>query len=151
MTSPVGNKRGFSLLELMVVLLIIGLISALVMPSMDRGLKNREVRRSALELAAISRELRRRALYKNTIQHLILNPSENSYQAFREKILLSSDIEIAAIEGGEPIGEGLRQFLFFPNGSTLGGVIKISGREGPTYTISLDSLLGRVEVLRGEK
>lgn len=149
MISRIGNKRGFSLLELMVVLVLIGLTSALVLPSMGRGIKKREVRRSALEIAAVARELRRRALYENSLQRLVLNPSENSYQALRKNIPLSSDIKITVIEGGEPMGGGLWQFLFFPNGSALGGKIGISGGEGVSYRISLDSLIGRVVVAEG--
>ncbi len=149
--SPVGkDKNGFSLLELLAVLLILSLASFIVLPSIEKGLREREVRQSVLRLAAVARDLRSRAVYENNLQRLIFNPQENSYQTLRgKKILLPSDIKITDIEGGEPIGEGLRQFLFFPNGSLLGGEIGISGREGsPAYLVRLDPLSGRVVVGR---
>jgi len=149
--SPAGkDKAGFSLVELLAVLLILSLASFIVLPSIEKGLREREVRQSVLGLAAAARGLRSRAVYENSLQRLIFNPEESSYQALHgEKIFLPSDIKITDIEGGEPVGEGLRQFLFFPNGSLLGGQIGISGIGGSSaYLVRLDSLLGRVVVVR---
>lgn len=146
------TESGFSLLELLVVLLLLALSSALVLPAIDKGLKERELKQSALELAAVARELRSRAVYQNTLQSLILNPSENSYQTLQgEKVLIPTDVRLVDIVGGEPLGDGLRRFLFFPNGSTLGGDIAISGPVGSSYIIRLDPLLGKVTVIRGER
>lgn len=145
-------ERGFSLLELLVVLLLLSSISLIVLPAIDRGLSDREVRRSVLEVAAVARSLRSRAVYDGTLERLILNPSENSYEALRgKKVVLSSNIRISGINGGEPVGEGLRQFLFFPNGSTVGGEIGFSGQRGSAYIIRILPLSGRVVVVRGER
>src|SRR3990167_10092243 len=95
------TESGFSLLELLVVLLLLALSSALVLPAIDRGLKERELKQSALELAAVARDLRRRAVYENALQYLVLNPSENSYQTLAgDKVLLPSDMVMTGIEGG---------------------------------------------------
>lgn len=147
------GKSGFSLLELIIVLLLLGLSSLIVLPSMDRGLKDLEIRRSALRLAAVARDLRSQAIYKGTFQGLILDPSENSYQVLRgAKVRLPSSNKVSAIEGGEPVGKGMRQFHFFPNGSTLGGGIEISGRKGSTsYVIRFDPLSGKVTVVKGNR
>lgn len=146
------DRKGFSLLELLVVLLLLGLSSIIVLPSIEQGLKNKDLRESTLKLAAAARNLRSKAIYENNLQRLILNPRGNSYQAPAGKtILLSSDIGFTAIEGGEPIGEGLRQFLFFPNGSVLGGKIGLSNRAGTSYAIQLDPLVGRVSVAKGPR
>ena len=149
-TSRAGrDRRGFSLLELLVVLLLLALSSALVLPAIDRGLKERELKQSALELAAVARDLRRRAVYENALQYLVLNPSENSYQTLPgDKVLLPPDVMMTGIEGGEPAEEGLRRFLFFPNGSALGGEIGISSRQGSGYIIQLEPLSGRVVVVQ---
>ena len=149
--SRVGKgKDGFSLLELLVVLLLLGLSSLLVLPAMDRALKKQAVRQATLELAAVARDLRSRAIYKGVLQGLLISPSESSYQALSEKrVLLSPSVEISEIVGGEVVGEE-RRFVFFPNGSIYGGEIAISGREVSTsYTIHLDPLSGRVAVVQG--
>ena len=146
------TERGFSLLELLAVLLLLGLGSLIVVPSIHRGLGLREVRQSALELAAVARALRTRAVTENTPQQLIFSPLENSYQVFQgRRVLLSPNVKIAGIEGGEPVGEGMRRFLFFPNGSALGGEVGILGHDGSAYIIRVDGLSGRVVVARGRK
>ncbi len=145
------DRRGFSLIELLAVLLLLSLASFIVLPAVDKKLREQEVRRSVLRLAAVARELRSRAIDENALQRLVFSPQENSYQAQDRQVLLSSDIGITDIAGGEPVGEKRRQFLFFPNGSALGGEIIISAREGSsTYSVRLDSLTGRVVVGRGE-
>ncbi|MGH7829045.1 MAG: prepilin-type N-terminal cleavage/methylation domain-containing protein [Candidatus Binatia bacterium] len=146
------TQGGFSLLELLVVLALLGLGSAIVLPSLERGLKEREVKQSALAVAAMARDLRSRALSEGTPRGLVLNPSENTVRASPGKrILLPQEVKISAIEGGEPMGEGNWRFLFFPNGSTAGGRIGISGGEGSGYTVRLLPLSGRVEVLKGSR
>ncbi|MBI2986161.1 MAG: prepilin-type N-terminal cleavage/methylation domain-containing protein [Deltaproteobacteria bacterium] len=147
------NETGFSLIELLAVLLLIGLSSIIVLPSIDRVLQERDVRRSARELAAVARSLRYRALSNGTVERLIFNPAENSYQVYPDKTaVLSAESKITGIDGGEPVGEGLRQFLFFPNGSVLAGEIGLSGREGsPVYFIRFDPLTGKVAVLQGNR
>ncbi len=150
--SRVGKgKDGFSLLELLVVLLLLGLSSLLVLPAMDRALKKQAVRQATLELAAVARDLRSRAIYKGVLQGLLISSSESSYQALSGKrVLLSPSVEISEIVGGEVVGEEKRRFVFFPNGSIYGGKIAISGREVSTsYTIHLDPLSGRVAVVQG--
>jgi type II secretion system protein H len=150
--SRAGSNRGFSFLELVVVLALLGLMSMIVLPSLDRGLKKREVRKSAMELAATARGLRSKAIYESIPQRLVFDPLENSYQAIRgKKVLLSSDVKISGVEGGEFLGGEVRQFLFFPNGSALGGEVRISGDQGVTYVIRLFPLSGRVVVKEGEE
>lgn len=102
-------------------------------------------------LAAVARDLRSKAIYEGTFQRLILAPSENAYHVLQgEKVRLSSAIKISAVEGGEPVGEGMRQFYFFPNGVMLAGEIRISGREGyASYVIRFDPLSGKVAVVKG--
>jgi general secretion pathway protein H len=144
------GKDGFSLLELLLVLVILGLGALVVVPAVDRQVRRQEVRQSALELAAAARGLRSRAITQGVPQHLVLNAVENSYRAFEQEIRLSPVMRIADLRGGGPLADGSQDFIFFPNGSTLGGEIDIASREGPPrYTIRLEPLSGRVVVIAG--
>jgi general secretion pathway protein H len=151
-TSPIGkDSRGFSLLELILVLMVLGLSSLIVIPNVTKGMRDRDARRSALALAAAARELRSQALLNGMPQRLVLNITENSYLvARRGEVQLPAAVRFASVAGGEILDNGARQFLFFPNGSTFGGQIDLSGSAGSSfYSVRLHPLTGNIEVRRG--
>jgi general secretion pathway protein H len=150
MTSQAGNdERGFSLVELVIVLLILGLAGAIALPTFERGLKKREARMSVLGLAAVARDLRRRAIDEGKLKQLTVEPARGRYLASGGEIVdLPEAIQMTGVAGGEPIGDRLTQFVFFPNGSILGGAIELSDRTGSIYVVRLVSMVGRVVVTR---
>jgi general secretion pathway protein H len=143
-----SSPKGFSLIELLLVLLLIGIGTFIAVPSVDRGLKERVVKQSALGLAATARDLRSKAIYGGFPHRLILDSSEKSYQSVPgQKIFLPPDVMFSGVTGGEPLTSESRQFFFFPNGSVLGGEIRLAREEGrPAYVITLNPLSGRVAV-----
>lgn len=150
--SPVGRgSRGFSLIELILVLTLLGLSSLIVLPNIGRALQDREVRRSAMGLAAVLRNLRSRALFEGSAQQLVINLADNDYQANRNlRIRLPSDVQFTSVLGGVLIDGSTRQFTFFPNGASHGGVIGLAGgSDSVSYSIRMEALTGRIEVLRG--
>ena len=136
----------------MLVLLLLGVSMAIVLPNINRGLQDREVRTSALGLAAAARELRTRALSDGIPQRLVVNLPQNSYLvAGSAEVHLAPEIRFGSVEGGESVDRDLKSFYFFPNGSVLGGEIVISDTARSTsYLIRFEALTGRVEVGRGE-
>ncbi len=98
-----GN-RGFSLLELVLVLLLIGVSMLIVLPNIARGLQEREVRTSALGLAAAARNLRSRALFDGEPQQLVVNLPQNSYRVARSReVRLPGEVRFISVEGGEAV------------------------------------------------
>lgn len=143
------EKRGFTLLELVVVLVLVGVSTAIILPSLDRGLKKRQARQSVLALAAVARDLRRRAIDQGKLKRLTLEPPTGSYLASdRDIVRLPETVSITGVSGGEPIGDRLRQYVFFPNGSLLGGEIELTDRTGSAYVIRMEAMAGRVVVIR---
>jgi prepilin-type N-terminal cleavage/methylation domain-containing protein len=145
------NNRAFSLLELLLVLVLLGVSTLIALPAVDKGLKNREARQAALGLAAVARELSSRARSEGVPQQLVLNLANNSYLAARgHEIQLPSDMKFTAVDGGETSEPQIRQFLFFPNGSNFGGKIDLAaGESSQAYSVRLHPLTGKIEVLRG--
>jgi general secretion pathway protein H len=134
----------------MLVLVLLGLSAAVVLPSIDRGLKNREARQAALGFAAAARELGSKARSQGVPQGLVIDPARNSYYLAREreKIVLSPSLSFAAVEGGEMLENGLRRFSFYPNGASFGGRVVIAAGS-VQYSVRFHPLTGRVEVLSG--
>lgn len=133
------------------VLLLIAVSMAIVLPNIDKGLQEREVRSSALGLAAAARDLRSRALFDGVPQQLIINLPQNSYLVARSReVHLPSDVKFASVVGGESVDRDTKRFYFFPNGSALGGEIVLAETDRAiSYVIRLEPLTGRIEVARG--
>ena len=150
---PAGkDKRGFTLIELVLVLLLIGVSMVIVLPNIGKGLQDREVRVSALGLAAVARDLRSRALFDGMPQELLLNLPQNSYLVAQSReIQLPPDVKFASVDGGETIDRDIKKFYFFPNGSSLGGEIVLAGERSGSYLVRMEALTGKVEVSRGDK
>jgi general secretion pathway protein H len=133
----------------MLVLVLLGLSAAVVLPSIDRGLKNREARQAALGFAAAARELGSKARSQGVPQGLVINTTRNSYYAAREReIALPPSLSFAVVEGGETLENGVRRFSFYPNGGSFGGRVVITAG-AVQYAVRLHPLTGRVEVLSG--
>jgi general secretion pathway protein H len=152
-TLTVGkDNRGFSLIELVLVLLLLGVGMAIVVPNIEKGLTDREVRVSALGIAAVARDLRTRALFDGVPQELLLNLPQNSYLVAQSReVHLPPDVKFVSVNGGETMERDVKRFYFFPNGSTMGGAIVLAGEKSVSYLIRLEALTGKVEVSRGDK
>ncbi len=133
--------------------MLLALSSLIVLPNLEKKLEERALRSSALNLAAVARDLHNRALEQGLPQRLVLNPTENSYSdGERRDVHLPPDVKFAEITGGEILDSGMRQFLFFPNGSSYGGEIGLSASEhSASYVLRFEPLTGRVELGRNEK
>jgi general secretion pathway protein H len=144
------GSRGFSLLELVLVLLLIGVSMLIVLPNIAKGLQDHEVRSSALGLAAVARDLRSRALFDGEPHQLVLDASRNSYRIARTtEVSLPGDVRFLSVDGGERLDRDRTRFYFYPNGSSLGGEIRLAGGEQAiSYLIRMEALTGRIEVSR---
>ncbi len=134
----------------MLVLLGVGL--AIVLPNFNRGMQDREVRQTALGLAAAARELRSRAVLDGLPQRLVVDLPQNLYRIARaSEIRLPADVTFASVSGGDSIDRDLRQFYFFPNGSIADGEIVVADRTNAfSYRVRFEALSGKVEVARGD-
>jgi general secretion pathway protein H len=143
------HPHGFTLVELVIVLLILGIASVIAVPALDHAVKKRQTRQSVLGLAATARDLRRRAIDQGTLKRLVVEPRTNSYLASDGDIVhLPETVAITAASGGEPIGQRLTQYVFFPNGSLLGGEIELTDASGIGYVVRMEAMAGRVVVIR---
>ena len=149
---PAGkDSRGFSLLELVLVLVVMGISMAIVLPNIGRRFQESEVRSSALGLAAVARQLRSRALVDGVPQQLIVSMPHNIYFVPKvREVHLPGDVRIGSIEGGEAMERDTKRFYFFPNGSSLGGEIVIANiANSISYLVRFEPLTGKIEVSRG--
>ena len=165
---PGGELSGFSLFELLVVMLIIGLMSALVMPRMAATLPGVQLKSSARAVAASLRYARSKAVYEstpyialfdNTQKLLAVESIEKPIDVAElnrlKEILNRSDlqkvyefphgIEFSFLNHND---RDVFPILFFPRGDSTGAKIVLQNLHRKQYTITVDTITGRVEIAK---
>jgi general secretion pathway protein H len=145
------RQRGFTFIEMSVVLIIIAIGTMLAVPMIEGGFDSREVRRAARQIASTMHYCRGEAVSLGTPQALVIDPLKNSiYTAdWGRWAVLTDRAIIERVDGGQGVGSGVVQILFFPNGSTSGADVVLSSRRDRTQNrlqVHLDSLVGSVQV-----
>jgi general secretion pathway protein H len=147
-----GRARGFTLFELVVVLLVIAVASAVAAPAITSGWRAREVRGSTRELAGLMRGLRERAVRRGVEQELVLDPDGQTVRwTGGNETTLRGDASITGVRGGWRDADGSVHVVFYPNGGTTGIAVLIGGAadDGLKFAIEVDPLLGSVVVQAG--
>ena len=80
-------SRGFTFVELMVVLAIVAIGAALAIPAIDAGLDSREVRRAVRQIAATMHHQRGEAVATGHIRSMRINPTENAIETDRKSVV----------------------------------------------------------------
>ncbi len=147
----VRRQQGFSLLEMMVVMVIIAIGITLAVPMIEGGYESREVRRAARQIASTMYHCRGEAVAKGEVQELVIDPMQNSIATteWGKWAVLTDRAVIEKVEGGTTLGDGAVQLLFFPNGSSSGADVVVSSRKDRTRNrlrITMDPLVGTVKV-----
>jgi general secretion pathway protein H len=146
-----GAARGFTFVETTVVLLIIALGTVLAVPMIEGGFEAREVRRAARQIASTMHFCRGEAVSTGVPQELVIDPLANSIRTtgWGRWAVLTERAVIAEVLGGNAMGDGAVQVLFFPNGSTSGARVLVASRRDRfenRLRVDLDPLLGTVRV-----
>jgi type II secretion system protein H len=164
-----NEKQGFSLIEVVVVLLIIGLSIALVTPSLSRFSSTVELKTSAKKISAILRYYRSEAIHRGRVYQILFDPNLNelrvlpiaSTQEEEEsgKKEENTPQKIYALPKGVHLKEvkvdstqypsDLPTIEFYSNGGSNGGAITLDSQDREGYKIKVDFLTGIVEVEKG--
>ena len=148
-----ARQRGFTFIEMAVVLIIIGIGTMLAVPMIEGGFDSREVRRAARQIASTMHYCRGEAVSLGMPQALVIDARKNSIYTtdWGRWATLTDRAIIEKVDGGQGVGVGAGtvQILFFPNGSTSGADVVLASRRDRTQTrlmVHLDSLVGSVKV-----
>ena len=148
---PRASRAGFTLIEMTAVLIIIALGTAIAVPLVEGGFDSREVRRAARQIAATMHYCRGEAVARGRPQELVIDANRNSIHTTGKErwAILTDRAVIERVRGGNDLGDGVVQILFFPNGSTSGAEVVIASRRDRFQNrlrVALDPLLGNVRV-----
>lgn len=142
------HPTGFTLVELLVVLVILGVVLVAVPIAYDRLKPGLEVRADAREIARILRQSRGRAISDNTESTVLIDLGQRYLRdgARGERIDLSKGTALTLETAeSERIGPDVARIRFFPSGASTGGRLTLE-RLGTVYSIEVDWLFGRVRI-----
>ena len=143
-------QRGFTLLEIVLVMAIIALASVLAAAAMTGGFKGMQLKASAKELASNLRYTRTQAIATGKPQRFLVDPTKHTWRApnaHHGSIPAKLGIEFTGAReaqvSGAPSGEGAIEF--FPDGAATGGRIRlIAGTSA--WDIDVAWLTGQVKL-----
>ena len=145
------RQRGFTLIELIVVLVLLAAVTALAASVMTSGLPGQQLRGDAREVAAQLRYTRSQAIVTGKPQVFTLDARTREWQApNRRKGRLHPDIRIVAtgaqVEQARPDEVSIR---FFPEGAATGGRITLQ-RDTAAWQVDVEWLTGEVRLARAK-
>jgi len=145
--------RGYTLIELVVVLLVLAVAAAVAAPAVGRTADRLKARAEAAAVANFLRSAREQAVTRQEpyevvldadARALLLRPAgpraDGRVQAARA---VSPRVRIEA----EPLS--MRRIIFLPQGMSSGGHLRIEMPGSSPYVVTVDRLTGRVATHRG--
>lgn len=148
-----GRRRGagFTLIEIVVVLMLAGLVLTVAAVTLTRGLGSAKIRAAGQDLVAALRYTRTQAIVTREQQTLELDVDRRSYLApRREEVQLPKDMELRLLTAAEEqTGASTGRIRFWPDGSSTGGRIKlVYGQRA--WDVEIAWLTGEVRLREGE-
>ncbi len=146
--ASLGKTGGFTLVELMVVLVIVGLLLTLAPVAFQSAVPSLQVKSAAQELAAVMRATRSRAIKENREHVVQVDVESGRYRGGRadQEEVLDPDIALSLLTAESELDEnGGGRIRFYPDGTSTGGRVSLTLGD-TTYHVLVDWLTGRIQV-----
>ena len=143
-----SRVRGFTLLEILVVILLIGIAAAAVSVSVSQGLASARATDAGTELAAALRATRAQAIVRGKEQVFDVDTRKNTYKgADQREVRLPAGMKLGITSAKEDQPNATTgRIRFFPDGSSTGGHITLQ-REQRKWQVNVSWLTGAVSVV----
>lgn len=147
-----GATRGYSLMELLVVLAVLAVAVAVVAPAVGRTADGVRARAEVASVAAFLRSAREQAVTRRQALEVILDPEARILVLRR--VGREGDTPVQASRALSPLlriaaDPPAPRVTFFPHGMSSGARFAIEAPGARAYVITVDALTGRVSTQRG--
>ena len=143
------RARGFSLLEMLLVMALVAAASVLAMAAFGDGLRGARLHSAAKEVAAQMRFTRALAIASGVPQEFVIDPAARAWRAPKGRHGRLPDTGELVFTGArdlQPVpGEGAVRF--FPDGAASGGRVRMAANGGG-WDVDVAWLTGEVRVRR---
>ena len=159
---PIYRAAGFTLVELLVVLVLIAILMSVTVPSIGRGLSAVKLKTTSREIVATIRFARWKAIREQKLYWMRIDSEKNEIelvsQDLKYKKLISmqygiSIIKVSLLGEQEPAEkQEISTFFFMPNGFSDSFQVVISTERGLRVKVFQDVLTGspRIEQIPSE-
>jgi general secretion pathway protein H len=140
--------KGFTLFELLVVLVLVALIAAVSAPLLLKGLGRAEARGAAQDVAAALRRARSEAVVRNSDVVLTVDVNARSFRmdgAAAHVLPVKLEVELYTAQT-EQIAADVGNIRFFPDGSSTGGEVVLAD-DRSKFHVQVEWLTGRVSII----
>lgn len=150
--SPRG-RRGFTLFELLVVLILLGAAAAVVIPSFTGGFGGIQLETAARDLVTRMKQARVEAVSKQRVRRVFLLPRQDPSEPFTYVLTdeYEQPIKQYMLPNGISYSEEIFEpfsFSFYPNGMSSGGGLGLKNEAGRILYIEVSPITGFGKVRR---
>ena len=164
------GEAGYSLIELAIVLVLLGLVVMVGMPTMQDWLERYRVRTAAQTLAADMQLQRMRAVSRNTAHTVVFDLGASTYTLWEGDPVNGLNTQLVpeplslpfGVTFSDPIDDPIELTwsgnddvaVFHPNGSVNGSLaqedeITLTNAIGDSFRVVMNQVTGRITVLEG--
>jgi general secretion pathway protein H len=143
------GEAGFALIEILCVLAIIGMLAAIILPSIPRATTRARLESYAVETAALLKADRSAALRRHIQVATRVDAGSRSIRSgvTGRVVRLPNDVSVEAMLASRCADRNAgRSIDFFPSGMSCGGVIALA-RPGMGFEVRVNWLTGGVEIV----
>jgi len=137
-------------MELLIVLFLLSLITALVAPSFSQTLLSGRMRTSTAEVRATLAKARSYAVVEGRVRSVVFNLEEGKFGLDNDAVLrgFTEPIRFGSLMiGGEEIRKATARVRFYPDGTAEEAEISVVSGDGGMLRVKTDPLTGIVEAV----
>jgi len=151
------KRRGFTLIEMVIVMVILGLSITLVTPYLSRFSRTVELRASAKKISGILRYYRSEAIQQGKVYQVLFDSNlrevriqsreRTEEKALKNRYPLPAGVQIKELNIPAPqYPEDFPAIEFYPSGGSNGGSILLDSPDRKGFRISVHFLTGMVVI-----
>ena len=142
--APKGRTRGFTILELLVAMTIVGMLLTASVPSTIRFYESMQYRKAIRDVVTTLGSARYRAVNSGKSQDVSINP-ETKLLVYQEHEVQIPELLTVAVHSAKEVNtDSTGVIRFYPEGGSSGGGIDLERPDGSGVRIAIDWLAGRV-------